>query len=158
MRPIEIDLARPFEEFLETVLLLPAGSNDAGGNRLENEVELKRAIRGLYEAANGRRVETVIGFIPIAPPVAPFLKEKLFYVATQIDFLIEAATRIICGPAQFGSGIPASEMRGRNVRGAHARIEPALEESDTAPGIEAFLRRFRQPTFPRTQMISQRYD
>ncbi len=158
MRTIEIDLAQPFEGFLETVLSLPAGSNNAGGDRLENEVELKQAIRRVYEAANGRRVETIIGFVPIAPPVAPFLKEKLFYVATQIDFLIEAATRIICGPAQYDCGTPISEVVGRNSRRTHTRSQPALEESDTEPGIEAFVRRFRQPTFPRNQMISHRHD
>ncbi|PZR72106.1 MAG: hypothetical protein DLM73_14045 [Chthoniobacterales bacterium] len=158
MRTIEIDLAQPFEGFLGTVLSLPAGSNNAGGDRLENEVELKQAIHRVYEAANGRRVETIIGFVPIAPPVAPFLKEKLFYVATQIDFLIETATRIICGPDQFDCGTPILEMCGRNARGASARSKPAPEGSDTEPGIEAFLRRFRQPTFPRTQMISHRHD
>ena len=81
--------------------------------------------------------------------MAPFLKEKFFYVATQIDFLIEAATRIICGPAQFDYGPLILEVVGRNAFSAHERGEPALE----AP-----RRRFRQPTFSRTQMITKRYD
>ena len=149
MRNIEIDLAQPFEEFLETVLSLPAGCSSAGAERLENEAELEQAFRGLHEAANGRRVETIIGCVPIAPPVAPFLKERFFYVATQIDFLIEAATRIICGPAQFDCGTLILEVVGRNAPGAHGRGETALD----AP-----RRRFRQPTFPRTQMITKRYD
>ena len=149
MRTIEIDLAQPFEGFLETVLSLPTGSNNAGGDRLENEVELKQAIRRVYEAANGRRVETIIGFVPIAPPVAPFLKEKLFYVATQIDFLIEAATRIICGPAQYDCGPLILEVVGRNAFSAHGRGKPALE----AP-----RRRLRKPTFSRTPMIANRHD
>ena len=98
MRTIEIDLAQPFEGFLETVLSLPAGFNNAGGNRLENEVELKQAIRRVYEAANRRLVETKSGLVAIAPPIALFLKKKPFHVATQVDFLITAATRNICGP------------------------------------------------------------
>lgn len=57
-------------------------------------MELKQAIHRVYEAANGRRVETIIGFVPIAPPVAPFLKEKLFYVATQIADLLSLRSRV----------------------------------------------------------------
>src|SRR6266480_6777489 len=98
MRSIEIDLAQPFEEVLATVLSLPAGCGNAGDNHLEHYVELKQAIRGLHEAANGRQLETRIGLVAIAPPVAAFLKVMPFHVATQIDFLITVATRIICGP------------------------------------------------------------
>lgn len=97
MRCIQIDLAQSFEEVLASVLSLPAGSTSVGGCRLENDVELKRAIRGLHEAANGREVETKSSRVAIAPPIAAFLKGKPFHVATQVDFLIAAATQIICG-------------------------------------------------------------
>jgi len=88
MRNIEIDFAQPLEKVLATVRSLPAGCSDAVTNRLSNEAELKRVIRGLYEAANDL----------IAPPVYAFLKAKPFSVTTQTDLLIEAATRLIAGP------------------------------------------------------------
>jgi hypothetical protein len=78
---------------------LPAGCSNAVMNRLRNEVEVKRVIHGLYEGANGRHVETSIGPIVIAPPAYAFLKAKPFRVTTQTDLLIEAATRLIIGPA-----------------------------------------------------------
>lgn len=98
MRSIQIDLTQPFEEVLATVLLLPAGSNKAGGNRLVGDVELKQVIRGLHEAANGRQVQARSGLLAIAPPIAAFLKKEPFQVATQVEFLIAAATRILCSP------------------------------------------------------------
>jgi hypothetical protein len=99
MRNIEIDLAQPFEKVLASVLSLPMGCSDAVTDRLSNEAEIKKVIRGLYEAANGRHVETTVGLIMIAPPVYAFLKAKPFSVTTQTDLLIEAATRLIVGPA-----------------------------------------------------------
>ena len=105
MRSIQIDLAQPFEEVLATVLSLPAGCSNTNDNRLENDVGLKQAIRGLHEAANGRQVEAKSGFVAIVPPIAAFLKKKPFFVATQVDFLIAAATRIICGPPRFDVGM-----------------------------------------------------
>ncbi|HZE12229.1 MAG TPA: hypothetical protein VE086_00595 [Chthoniobacterales bacterium] len=98
MRNIEIDLAEPFEKILATVLSLPSGRSDVVSDRLTNEAELALVIRRLYEAANGRQVETKIGFIPIAPPVFDVLKEKPFRVGTQTELLIEAAARLIKGP------------------------------------------------------------
>jgi hypothetical protein len=111
MRNIEIDLAQPFEKVLATVLSLPAGCRNAVADRLGNEAELKQVLRGLYEAANGRQVETPIGFIAIAPPVAEFLKAKPFQAATQIEFLIAAATRIICGPPPYNTGMRPAKNR-----------------------------------------------
>ena len=62
-----------------------------------DSAELKGLLRCLYEAAHGRQVETQIGHVAIAPPVAPSLKETPFYIKTQVDFLLEALTRIIGG-------------------------------------------------------------
>lgn len=92
MRNIEIDLAEPFQEIFATVLALPTGSCNAA-----NKAELKQVIRGLYEAANGRQVETNIGLVAIAPPAFGFLKAKPFRVGTQTELLIEAAARLIGG-------------------------------------------------------------
>jgi hypothetical protein len=97
MRHVEIDLAEPFERVLATALSLPAGCGDGASDRLANEGELEQVIRVLYEAANGRHVETEVGFVPIAPPVFDFLKAKPFRVRTQTDLLIEAAARLIAG-------------------------------------------------------------
>ncbi len=109
MRCIQIDLAQPFEEVLAMVLSLPAGSTSVGGCRLEKNVELKRATRGLHEAANGRQVETKSSRVAIAPPIAAFLNKKPFHVATQIDFLIAAATRLICGPLRSDVGMQTAK-------------------------------------------------
>jgi hypothetical protein len=109
MRAIEIDLAEPFEKILATVLALPAGYSDAITDRLSNEPAIRQVIRGLYEAANGRHVETKIGLIAVAPPACTFLKAKPLKVTTQIDFLIEAAARLITGAAIAGNGDEMAE-------------------------------------------------
>src|SRR5205814_2040612 len=51
----------------------------------------------VYEAAHGRQVETQIGFMTIAPPVADFLKEAPYYVTTQYEFFLEAFARLLAG-------------------------------------------------------------
>ena len=108
MKRIAINLSEPFEDVLAAVQSLASGGPGAGDD------ELKQALRGLYEAANGRQVETPIGWIAIAPPVAAFLKLKSFYVETQIDLLVEAAARIIRGPHYFdGTSKPAVAARRR---------------------------------------------
>ena len=90
---IKIDLAEPFEKVLADVLAAPANVR-ASNQRFANtrsrllspkqgdfdprgRAGIKRIVRYLYEAAHGREVETPVGLIPIAPPVAAFLKEKL---------------------------------------------------------------------------------
>jgi hypothetical protein len=99
MRNIEIDLGESFEKILATVLSLPPGCSDVVADRSRNEEDIRQVVRGLYEAANGRHVATSIGLIGIAPPVYAFLKATPFTVTTQTDFLIEAAARLIAGPA-----------------------------------------------------------
>lgn len=110
MRSPVIDFAQPFEQVFATVVSLPRGCTEAQVNALEDEAEFKQVIRGLYEAANGRHVETGLGVVAIAPPVAPFLKAKPFQVASQIDLLVEAATRIIGGPALCESEVDNTEL------------------------------------------------
>ena len=97
MRSLEIDLAEPFEKILATVLALPRGCGDAATDCSTNQAELKQVVRGLYEAANGRHVETSMGLVAIAPPTFEFLKAKPFRVDTQTDLLIEAAARLVAG-------------------------------------------------------------
>src|SRR5688572_25362102 len=113
MRRIEINLSEPFEKVLTCILALPSGSSDFVGNGAGDGKEFKEAIRDLYEAANGRQVETRFGWIAIAPPVADFLKARPYYIETQIDLLIEAATRIICGPPPSDAGLGAFEIEKR---------------------------------------------
>jgi len=71
MNQVPIDLSEPFEKVLATALSLPRT-----GDASSSDAAIKRATRYLYEAANGRIVETHIGAIPIAPPVEPLLKVK----------------------------------------------------------------------------------
>jgi hypothetical protein len=144
MRNIEIDLAQPFEKVLAAVLSLPAGCSNTVTDRLSNEAELTRVIRGLYEAANGRHVETNIGLIKIAPPVYAFLKAKPFSVTTQTDLLIEAATRLITGPAIADGRSAAAERVDRNEREAPRRRAHASEANDSGDG--SIRRRLVQPT------------
>ena len=122
MKQTKIDLLNPFEKVLNAVLSTPdddegiregAGQNgtssvfaNAVNRGSTSKTELKRVLRCLYEAAHGRQVETQIGLITIAPPVAAFLKERPFYIKTQIDFLLEALTRIIAGTSHANTGIP----------------------------------------------------
>jgi len=106
---IDINLAEPFEKVLATVLSLPTGKSNPPSHRLNNKMELKKAIRTLYEAANGRQVETTFGFVAIAPPVAAFLKERPFRVASQIDFLVTVATRLLSGSVRSDAQISIGE-------------------------------------------------
>lgn len=83
------------------MLSLPWG--DAGSENVVTEAEIRTFLREICEAANGRQVETVVGFIPIAPPVAEFLKAGPYNVSTQIDFLMQVAIRIFFGPDHFAN-------------------------------------------------------
>lgn len=140
MKRIEIQLSEPLEDFLTSVLRLPptlaemdglrlAGATDQEGRQSARcDVEVTEALRSLYEAANGRQVETPIGFLPIAPPVAVFLKTKPYYVATQHEFFLEAFTRILIGDSPRSETNPAgtpngkrAKSRGLNGSGSHTR-------------------------------------
>ena len=93
---VAIDLNQPFEHVLDAVLSLPPGASN--GDKPATDADLRRLVRGLYEAAHGRHVETGIGRVAVAPPVAEFLKVEPINAASQVDFLIDAATRIISAP------------------------------------------------------------
>lgn len=93
---VAIDLSKPFERVLDAVLSLPPGAGNA--DKPATDAELRKLVRYLYEAANGRHVETPIGVVAVAPPVAEFLKAEPINAASQIDFLIDAAARVISGP------------------------------------------------------------
>jgi hypothetical protein len=109
MKQTEIHLSEPFEEVLASLLTLPITHTETDELRFSGaadsvlresakcDAEVKEALRCLHEAAHGRQVETPIGFLPIAPPVAGFLKKKPYYVATQHEFFLEAFTRILVG-------------------------------------------------------------
>lgn len=116
MKKVRIHLSRPFEETLAAVLSLPKVSPED----YADADELKQLVRGLHEAANGRQVETPFGLVPIAPPVAPFLKEAPFEVETQLDFLVEAMSRVIACPSDPADTAGLSQMNGS----AHGRSGP----------------------------------
>jgi hypothetical protein len=152
MKEIEIDLAQPFEKVLEAVLALP--NRNAPGARADcGEKELRQAIRGLYEAANGRQVETGIGLIPIAPPIAPFLKATPFRTATLQDFLVAAAAQIVSLPLHGNGRGPIRANRHRKTKNQH---RPAIEKTNS--------RAIRYPVSPkisesrRPQMTAAYHD
>jgi hypothetical protein len=142
MRQVAIHLSEPFEQILTSLRTLPstlaetADVRFAGGNgavvhdHSRCDAEVKEALRSLYEAAHGRQVETQIGLIAIAPPIAGFLKEEPYYAGTQYEFFLEAFTRILardsarkqhtdssCTPG----GKRVSNLRGIGALRGHAR-------------------------------------
>ena len=132
MKQTRIDLSQPFEQVLATVLSLPRTADDT----LDTDRELKQVLRGLYEAANGRQVDTTLGLIPIAPPVAEFLKETPFEVATQFEFVIKVTATIIAGRPGFADAFGASEAlhfgNGRAAMSAN-RIGLQMRRVDLRP-------------------------
>jgi hypothetical protein len=82
MNQIPLDLSEPFEKVLATALSLPR-ADDAW----PSDAAIRRAMRYLYEAANGRIVQTHIGAIPIAPPMEPSLKTKPFCLKSAAELL-----------------------------------------------------------------------
>jgi hypothetical protein len=146
--PTEIDLAEPFDRVLANVLSLPHGSGIDRTNRTTGDAEFKRLLRGLYEAANGRQVETPIGFVAIAPPVAAFLRRKPFQVATQIDLLVEAATRIIAGPKLCES----ATILPNNGAQSTQRDSALAAEGDTSPKSARVFETLRPPSSPSNRL------
>jgi hypothetical protein len=154
VKQVEINLAGPFTEVLATLLALQStdreakeirspGAADSGVRENGNcDAEVREAFRSLYEAANGRQVETQIGFIALAPPVADFLKDKPYYVATQCEFFVEAFARILVAgspPRENGSNgastrqqIAREEPRNKrpqnHPRRGHGRVLPSLDD------------------------------
>jgi len=76
-----IDLSRPYESGLATVLSLPATHQNGNERKC-----LTKKFRVLYEAANGRQVMTALGPIGIAPGVAPWLKDAPLSFASREEF------------------------------------------------------------------------
>jgi hypothetical protein len=83
VKRISIDLSEALERVLTQALALPAGSDDGQ----KSEARVKEAVRRLYDAANGRTVDTPLGPIPIAPAVAPWLKAAPLAVRTRSELL-----------------------------------------------------------------------
>ena len=83
MKRISIDLSEPLERVLACALTLPTGGDEGR----TSDTRTKEAVRRLYEAANGRTVGTPLGPIPIAPAVAPWLKEAPLALRTRAELL-----------------------------------------------------------------------
>lgn len=111
MTGIEIDLSKPFESLLATVLSLPKHRVNANGS--SHEAEIRQATRCLYEAAHGRVVETSMGAIPIAPAVAASLKTEPFSVNTRSEFLRLAETKGGFRPRAGAAVAPRPQFQAR---------------------------------------------
>jgi hypothetical protein len=143
MTRTEIHLSEPFEEILASLLTLPstlteidevpfAGAADSGLRKSAKcDAEVREALRSVYEAAHGRQVETQIGFMTIAPPVADFLKEAPYHVTTQSEFFLEAFARLLAGASPrkkranvswTSRGKPVASRRGTDLP-RHTRRE-----------------------------------
>jgi hypothetical protein len=129
MKKARIHLSQPFEHVLATVLSLPRTREHAVGSSRQGTVELRHLLRQLYEAANGRQVETTIGLVPIAPPVAAHLNETPFEVESQLDFLLEAMSRMIARPSQReGLDATSATVEQRNGKAETDSVERRAEE------------------------------
>ena len=115
----KIDLAKSFEKTLAILSSLPF--TDSLVSRWKEDpfkqTKVNRLLREVYEAANGRQVATTIGFVSIAPAIAPYLKDRPYWVKTQAEFLPEALARIATG----ARNPPArSDLHPRSVQAAAA--------------------------------------
>ena len=146
MKKARILLSQPFEQILVTVLSLPRAHAPSADISADNE-KLRQVLRALYEAANGRQVETALGLVPIAPPVAPFLKEARFEVETQLDFLAEVMTRVITWPSDSARSASVSEtIELGNGQLAGAPADAATEEQGSGLRFAASTRDRVHPT------------
>ena len=141
MKEIEIDLSQPFEKVLEAVLALPNHNVNGAGNDWAGENELTEAIRGLYEATHGRQVETEIGLIAIAPPIAPFLKARPFRATTLKEFLVAVAAQIASLPLHRNGRKPTSPTANRDRKqGSNGRfpiVNPRVRAPSDSQGLRA---------------------
>jgi hypothetical protein len=115
MKQVKIDLAAPFDEIAARLRSIPSTDNFVDGqDNVASELssDLAEVLRSLYEAARGRQVETQIGFISIAPPIAGFLKDTPFYVESQADFLLQALARLCAGSSLATSVLSRAVGRG----------------------------------------------
>jgi hypothetical protein len=83
VKRISIDFAGPLERVLVQALSLPAGNDE---DRTSDTL-VKDAVRRIYDAANGRTVDTPLGRVPVAPAVAPWLKAAPLAVRTRHELL-----------------------------------------------------------------------
>ena len=161
MKQIKIDLLEPFEKVLEAVLSAPESHKVIAegavqmpqaqfANRVNpapaSEAELKEVLRCLYEAAHGGQVETEIGAVAIAPPVAAFLKKSPFYIRTQVGFLLEALTRIISAASHSNNGILPPQIGKRKVLNNVSITETKNDDEKIAMQSAPFLRP-KRPAF-----------
>ncbi len=105
----KINLAEPFEKLSIAISSLPL-THDRISQRTDEvfkETKAKQLLREIYEVANGRQVATTIGLVALAPPTAPYLKDKPFFVETQADFLSRAIVRIADGASERRASVPA---------------------------------------------------
>jgi hypothetical protein len=165
MKQTKIDLLEPFEKVLTKVLSVPARDKVIAQSPAENATsllfpnpvdrspataaELREVLRCLYDAAHGRRVETQVGPVAIAPPMAPSLKDTPFYIKTQVDFLLEALTRIIGDAPDSNNGIPPPQTFGKRHFESHARNNASnVERKDDDAKIDIQPSRFLRPKRP----------
>jgi hypothetical protein len=163
MKQTKIDLLEPFEKVLGAVLSAPENHKVIGGCAAQTgamfakrgnqgpagSAEIRGLLRCIYEAAHGRQVETEIGHVAIAPPVAASLKETPFYIKTQVDFLLEALTRIIRGASRFDSGVPPPQPRRKGSVESHARNNASnIESKNHNAKIDIQPNRFPRPKRP----------
>jgi hypothetical protein len=105
----KINLAEPFEKLSIAVSSLPLTHDGISpqAEEVAKETKVKQLLREIYEVANGRQVATTIGLVALAPPTAPYLKDKPFFVETQADFLSRAIVRMADGASKRRASVPA---------------------------------------------------
>jgi hypothetical protein len=111
--------------------------------------EIRGLLRCIYKAAHGGQVETQIGHVAIASPVAASLRETPFYIKTQVDFLLEALTRIIRGASRSNSGIPPPQPPVKQSVESHAGNNVSnIQSKNYNAKIDIQPNRFLRPKRP----------
>jgi hypothetical protein len=115
----KIDLAESFEKTSAVLSSLPFTDSLVSRWKKDafKQTNVNRLLREIYEAANGRQVATTIGFVSIAPAIAPSLKDKPYWVKTQAEFISQALARIASGPSKRAA---RSELHRGSVHAAPA--------------------------------------
>jgi hypothetical protein len=78
-----INLSHSFERSLTDALALPQDSD----HRPITDESTAHALRLLYSAAHGRSIETSIGPVVIAPPIAPALRNASVVLKSRAEFV-----------------------------------------------------------------------
>jgi predicted Zn-dependent protease len=101
---LKLDLSQPFAKVLAAVRSLRNSNGSADENEAVAAHRVTEALRRLYEAANGRQVQTVLGPVAIAPAVAPWLKQDPLEIRSDKE-LLDLVAAVTSNPLAGSNGV-----------------------------------------------------